>query len=45
MFGGFTIRVNENGFTIDGEYYRTGKKRPDAYTLAADGLYLVDLHK
>jgi hypothetical protein len=41
----FTIRVDANGFTIDGEYYRSGKKRHDAYMPVNDGFcfYLVDL--
>ncbi len=44
-WGNFTIRVNASGFTIDGEYYRNGKKRHDAFTMAPDGFYLVDLHQ
>jgi hypothetical protein len=42
-WGNFTIRVDTNGFTIDGEYYRNGKKRHDVYTLAPDSFYLEDL--
>jgi hypothetical protein len=42
-WGNFTIRVDTNGFTIDGEYYRNGKKRHDFYTLAPDSFYLEDL--
>jgi hypothetical protein len=42
-WGNFTIRVDANGFTIDGEYYRSGKKRHDVYTLAPDSFYLEDL--
>jgi len=43
-WGNFIIRVDANGFTIDGEYYRSGKKCHDVYTTAPDGFYLVDFH-
>ena len=44
-WGNFTIHVDANGFTVDGEYYRNSKKRHDAYTTAPDGFYLVDLRQ
>jgi hypothetical protein len=41
IWGTFTVRVTDQGFTVDGEYYREAKARHDAYQLAPDGLYHV----
>jgi hypothetical protein len=40
VWGAFTIRVTDHGFTVDGSYYREGQERHDRYFLAPDGLYL-----
>jgi hypothetical protein len=37
----FTIEVTDDGFTIDGDYYRQNKERHDRYFLSPDGLYLM----
>jgi hypothetical protein len=42
VWGAFTTQVTRNGFIIDGQYYRTSRKRHDEYSLAADGLYLAN---
>ena len=40
VWGAFTIRVTDHGFTVDGSYYREDKERHDTYFLGPDGLYL-----
>jgi len=40
-WGNFTIHIDPNGFTIDGESYRSSKKRHDVFVVASDGFYLV----
>lgn len=38
-WGAFKVNVTANGFTVEGEYYREGGLRRDAYFIAEDGLY------
>jgi hypothetical protein len=40
QWGEFTTRVTQDGFTVDGDYYRSSQHRHEAYHLAPDGLYL-----
>jgi hypothetical protein len=40
QWGWFTNRVTQDGFTVDGDYYRSNRHRHEAYFLAPDGLYL-----
>lgn len=41
-WGAFAVRVTEQGFAVDGDYYRTGHPRHDRYVVTDDGLYRVD---
>jgi hypothetical protein len=40
VWGAFSTRVTPDGFTVDGQLYRSDQQRHDAYILATDGLYL-----
>ena len=44
-WGTFTINVTDNGFTVDGPYYRENKERHDTYFLGPDGLNLTSSGK
>jgi|ERR1039458_3347738 hypothetical protein len=39
VWGTFTVRVTERGFTVDGSYYREDAVRHDSYSLSEDGVY------
>ena len=41
VWGTFTVRLTDGGFTVEGAYYRQDKKRRETYVLAPDGVYLV----
>jgi hypothetical protein len=41
-WGTFTVRVTQQGFRVDGPYYREGRVRHDSYSLARDGVYRIN---
>lgn len=41
VWGTFVVVVTHDGFRVDGEYYRTEKKRHDDYVVAGTGVYAV----
>jgi hypothetical protein len=41
IWGRFSVRPTDNGFTVEGYYYRDGRKRRDGYALYEDGSGLV----
>lgn len=41
IWGTFVVVVTDVGFRVDGEYYRTEKKRHDNYVVARTGVYAV----
>jgi hypothetical protein len=40
-WGDFTVRVTDNGFAIDGDYYHEAKRRHDIYFVEEDGVSRV----
>lgn len=40
QWGDFRTHVTQDGFTVDGDYYRSNLHRHEAYSLASDGIYL-----
>jgi hypothetical protein len=41
VWGDFTTKLTENGFSVDGSYYRPNRPRHERYTLAPGGVYRV----
>jgi hypothetical protein len=41
VWGQFNIRVTDNGFTVEGDYYREDRKRSDGYYVDAGGVTSV----
>lgn len=39
VWGSFAITITNQGFNVDGEYYRSSKKRHDKYSLSENGVH------
>ncbi len=45
VWGTFTVSVTDNGFKVDGPYYREDRQRHDRYLLTSEGLYLKSINE
>lgn len=45
VWGRFDVQVTAGGFTVDGDYYREGRTRHDAYLVSEDGVTLVSTQR